>query len=447
VKRAIVLFAILAAAGCPAAPKTDTTTSGGLVTGQGPGGGTGDTGGASGRAADPPAVVDGDVTEAWVSGMRVLVKRVPGAESVVTQLYIQGGVRNWTATNAGIEQLAIETATTGGTQSLDRDAFTKKLADLGSSIGGGSGNDYASIGAWSLASAWDETFALLVDTFRRPAMPAAQLELARAQLASAIRHERETPDGRLGYLVQETLFAAHPYARRAIGTEASVAAVTVEQATAHLASLRETSRLLLVVVGDVEATRVVDAARAALGDLPAGSYRGEPLPALAPAAAAVHYVEEKLPTNYITAVAPGPSWRDPDYVIALVAMSTLSAREFEEVRTKRNLSYAPGASFNRFGEVTTASLYVTAVDPKATMKVMLAEAKRLRDEPVGDKELTSMKSILLTRTTQAMEGPGDQAGVLASAQILGATGASRARSAIASAPSPRRRCRRGRPRT
>src|SRR5207245_9916765 len=62
-------------------------------------------------AGDRALRQDGDVGEAWIDGMQVLVKRIPGAELVATQLYIRGRVRNWSAADAGVEQLALATAT------------------------------------------------------------------------------------------------------------------------------------------------------------------------------------------------------------------------------------------------------------------------------------------------------------------------------------------------
>jgi predicted Zn-dependent peptidase len=369
--------------------------------------------------ADPAPVVDGDVTEAWVNGIQILVKQIPGSQVTSTALFIRGGVRNWTPAEAGLEGLAIRVATTGGTEALDKDAFSKKLSELGSSIGGGSTNDFSVISAWSLTPTWDETFGYLVDTFRRPALPEAQFELVRAQHVQGLKREQEDPDSRLGLMVHDGIFKGHPYEHRAIGRLETVPTFTLDQARAHLAKLREASRLLIVVVGDVDAKRVTDQARTRLGDLPRGAYIDSAMPAWTTAKGEVTIVEDKLPTNYIQAVFPGPSMRDPDYATAMVAMSVLGYRLFEEVRTKRNLSYAPGARFARGEAVTHASLYVTAVDPVATMTVMLGEARRLRDEPVPDKDLAGTKAMLKTSEVSSKEAPSDQAWELGQAQVVG----------------------------
>ncbi len=370
--------------------------------------------------SDPPPKTDGDVTEAWVHGMQILVKRIPGSETTETQLYVRGGVRNWTKADAGIELLALRTATTGGTKQLDKDAWVQRLSDLGSSIVSWSSEDDSAIGAWCLTPTWNETFALLVSAFREPAMPASQIEIMRARQLSALRDEQDNPDARLELLAHETIFKNHPYAQRALGSLETVPTLTAQQLAAHLAKIRETSRLLLVVVGDVDAKHVIDTATAALGDLPRGSFTATPTPPwVPPTAGAVTVLEQKLPTNYIKALFPGPDWRDPAFMVANVAMRTLGFREFKEVRTKRNLSYAPNASFRYGSDITQGELYVTAVDPIATMKVMLDEARRLRDEPVPAAELEATKARMLSGIFMASESPADQATQLASAQLHG----------------------------
>src|SRR5262249_58414863 len=84
--------------------------------------------------ADPPPKTDGDVTEAWVHGMQILVKRIPSSETTETQLYIRGGVHNWTKADAGIELLSLRVATSGGTKQLSKDEWVQRLSELGSTV-------------------------------------------------------------------------------------------------------------------------------------------------------------------------------------------------------------------------------------------------------------------------------------------------------------------------
>ena len=129
-------------------------------------------------------------------------------------------------------------------------------------------------------------------------------------------------------------------------------------------------------------------------------------------------MERELPTNYITGrfAAPGPD--DPDFYPMTVAMNILGTRVWEEVRTKRNLSYAPGAGFsNQFANYGV--LYVTAVQPDTTIKVMLAEVKKLQQEPVSASDLHDRITIFLTQYNLRNETNAAQAQFLAFSELSG----------------------------
>jgi zinc protease len=373
------------------------------------------------RGEDVGPLVDGDVTDATVRGVRVIIKRVPGAEFVAARLTLRGGARNWDASTAGVEMLAIAVATRGGTESLDKDAFARRLAALGASIGGATDEDASVVSAKSPRAAWGETFALLSDALLHPALPPAELEVQRQAQLSRLRREQEFPDARLRVLAHHALYRGHPYDQRAVGTPDNVARFDVAALRAHLARLRETSRMVLVIVGDFDAAQVsaeLERVGRHLGGLPRGAYQDQPLAAPHFDHASLTGDERKLPTNYILSLFAGPGWRDPAFIPAVVAMNLLAEREWDEVRTKRNLSYAPSAGF-RTPSFPSGFLYVTAVDPGATMKVMLTEARRLGSERVPQKELAAATSVFLTHFLMASESTDGQAELLGRMLLLG----------------------------
>ena len=369
-------------------------------------------------ATDPQPVTEGDVTESWVNGMQILVKRVAGAEITATSLHVRGGVRNWGREDSGVELLLLRAAAGGGTERLDKPAFVRRLAELGSTLQAASTEDGSSLSASCLTPRWDETFELLVDVFRRPALPASEVELWRQRQLAQLAQEQEQPDPKIRMLVNTTIFRDHPYGNRAIGTPDSVAALDASALRRHLRKLQMGSRLLLVVVGDVDAAHIAEAAHRGFGDLPRGDYRQEPLPPWRPTAPSLHVTEQKLATNYLLATFPAPGWGDPGHAAAAVAMFQLRQRVWEEVRTRRNLSYAPSAGHVDAG-IARGALYVTAVDPRATWPVMLEEARKLRREPMSEADLRGAKSTLLTDFFVDNETSAAQAEMLARAELLG----------------------------
>ncbi len=373
----------------------------------------------SAPAPDPAPVVDGDVTIAWVNGIQVLVQRMPGAAFAAGQLYVRGGTRNWNESNAGIEQLAFRVAATGGTQTLDKTAFSRRLAALGASIGGDARNDFSALSLKVPLVAWDDAFPLLADVFLRPALPAGEIELARTQELAQLHHEQEDPEGQLWTLERKQLFTGHPYANRPIGTIESMTAIAAKDLAPYLDKLRETSRLVFVAAGDLDAAHVVDQVRKAFGPLPRGTYVDTPLPPVIFGAPHLVTQERKLPTNYCQTAFPAPRWSDPDFVTGMVTVSGYSWRLWQEVRTKRNLTYAVGAYLNEGFSYPFGIMSVSAVDPNAAMRVMLDEARRLQSEAMPDQELAGFKAVFLTGYLQRHESPDWQAASLADAQLYG----------------------------
>jgi zinc protease len=100
-------------------------------------------------------------------------------------------------------------------------------------------------------------------------------------------------------------------------------------------------------------------------------------------------------------------------------MQHLGFRIFEEVRTKRNLSYAAAADVGWERAIPIGSLYVTAVDPDTTIKVMFEEVKKLKNQPLSDKDLAAAKSTFLTHHLVSTESTDGQAVWLALSEMFG----------------------------
>ncbi len=364
-------------------------------------------------------VRDADVTRALVAGVPVLVRRWPGAELVTTTLAIRGGVQNVDATSQGVELLGLRTATSGGTASLDKGAFSRRLAQLGCSLTASAGPDYSSLEAKSLRADFEATLALLLDVFLHPALPERELELQRERLLQELKSEEEGPDEALQALSQALLFEGTVYANLPQGTPASVAGLQAEAVRSHLAGLRAQNRLVVVVVGDVEPEEVFARLRPALSALPPGA----PLP---PLPALLHFSQphlrqqrRALPTNYLLASFAGPSWRAPDFASARLAASVLSSREFLEVRSRRNLSYAPDVRLSTNRVQSFGGLYVSAVAADEVLGVMQGVVRELASTPLSESELSSYRASFLVDFFLGEETTDGAAHRLVEAELLG----------------------------
>ena len=180
----------------------------------------------------------------------------------------------------------------------------------------------------------------------------------------------------------------------------------------------QTSRLLLVIVGDLDAAQLKPRIAATFGKLPKGDYKAPVLPQLAFNSSTVDVTSRELPTNYIQGLFTAPAITSPDIYPMWVASSLLRDRVFEEVRVKRNLSYAPDA-FLKTQAANIGGIYVTAVDANQSVRVMLNEITRLQREPVSKDDITAVIAQFLTTYYIGQETNAAQAASMAQYELIG----------------------------
>src|SRR5207248_4144160 len=149
-----------------------------------------------------------------------------------------------------------------------------------------------------------------------------------------------------------------------------------------------------------------------------GDYKLQTPPPISFTASTVEVTSRELPTNYIQGIFGAPSITSPDIYPMRVAASLLRDRVFEEVRVKRNLSYAPDA-FLRSQAANIGGIYVTAVDANQAVRVMLNEMTRLQRDPVSRDDINGAIAQFLTTYYIGQETNAAQAGSLAEYELIG----------------------------
>jgi zinc protease len=357
------------------------------------------------------------VTEFDVNGLKVLVKRREGSLTVAAGLFFRGGVRNITAENAGIEALMLATATEASTN-FPRERMRSELSRMGTVIGDGVNYDYSTLTLAATRPNFDRSWDIFTDVALHPSFAKEDVALVQARLMSSLRGDRDDPDNYLQRLQEHVAYAGHPYANRPEGTAESVGRLTPEDLQRYHQKMMETSRLLLVIVGDLDPAQLKAKVTASFGKLPRGNYKAEPAPQLSFDRSTVEVTERALPTNYVQGLFAAPPLTSPDIYPMRVAASILRDRVFEEVRVKRNLSYAPNA-FLGSQAANSGGIYVTAVDANQSVRLMLDEIARLQREPIDLVDIRSIVAQYLTTYYMGQETNAAQAGELAQAELIG----------------------------
>jgi zinc protease len=321
----------------------------------------------------PPAATGPDtLTTAYaVSGLRV-VQRISRANDVVAvRLYLLGGTRQLTERTAGIEALLLH-ASASGTAQFPGDEARRAMARTGSVVVLDPDLDWTVFGFTGLAGDLDAAWRVFADRVMRPTLSDAAVGQARGKLMSNAHRRYTQPDLRVRRLAIRSVFADHPYGLDPGGTETSLAALTAEDLKRYAQDQLVTSRMLLVVVGNVERAHVESLVTATLGQLPPGSYHWT-LPPPPPDQHAHWLIEDRpIPTTYLLGYFAGPPPTSREYWAFRVATALLSSRLHRVIRVERSLSYAAFAPFLDYA-LPVGGAYVSTPKPHETVPLVVQQ--------------------------------------------------------------------------
>jgi predicted Zn-dependent peptidase len=357
------------------------------------------------------------VTEFDINGLKVLVKRREGSLTASAGLFIRGGSSNINAQNAGIESL-MQAVAGEASAGFPRERMRKELARMGTVIGDSINYDYSVLSLTSTRANFDHSWEIFTDVALHPSFTKDDVALIQSRMVSALRDETDDADTYLQRLQERVAYAGHPYLNRPEGTAETIGRFTAEDLRDYHAKLMQTSRLLLVIVGDLDAAQLKARIAASFGKLPRGDYKPGTTPQLSFSASTVEITQRGLPTNYVQGLFSAPPITSPDIYPMRIADAILRERLFEEVRVKRNLSYAPNA-FLGSQAANTGGIYVTAVDANQAVRVMLNEIARLQNQPIDQDDIKAAVAQFLTTYYIGQETNAAQAGALAEYELIG----------------------------
>ncbi|HMI56316.1 MAG TPA: pitrilysin family protein [Gemmatimonadaceae bacterium] len=350
-----------------------------------------------------------------VSGVHVILRQNDANNVVAANLYLLGGARQVTTANAGIEPILLDVSERG-TQHYSKSSLRRAMSLLGSEIVVAPSADWTMFGIRSSTEVFDSTWSIFADRLMNPTLAKSEIALVKAQYLSGIRQRRDDPDALADYLADSITFVGHPYSVSVAGNEKSIQALDSAVLRDYHRTQFVTSRMLLVVVGNIDRAHIERLIGQSIGKLARGSYKWTAPPRIPEAQTALVIERRQLPTNYILGYYSGPLASDADYQALRVATSVLTGRMFAEIRTRQNLTYDVHAPFLDRA-ATVGGLYVSTIAPDTTLKLMRAAIVDLQQgmlDPVG---LRQLEQQFITEYFLDNETNAAQADFLARSQL------------------------------
>lgn len=318
---------------------------------------------------------------------------------------IRGGSRDEPAEKAGLVSIFGETWRTGGTRVKGHggDALDELLEGKAALVETDGVLDATAISWDCLKGDSDIVLGIVAELLQtEPAFPQDKIDVAKAQLNSAIARRNDDPDGiaqregsKLGY------GPSSPYARQP--EYATVAAVTRDDLVAWHRRYVHPNNIVMAVVGDFDAIQMERRLRQAFAGWPRGAAVPKaaiPIPGPKPG----HYLIEKddLTQSKIRLVHLGLRLDTPDY-FAIEVMNEVfgggfSSRLFSNVRSKQGLAYGVrgnlGMAYDHPG-LFTVGMGTKSESTVRGIEALLAEIDGMTQQPISEAELARAKDSLL----------------------------------------------------
>ena len=286
-----------------------------------------------------------------------------------------------------------------GTTTRTSAQVAEQVAGMGGTINVGIASDVVNIGGEVLSERAPEMVRLIAEVVRAPRLPESELERIKGDRLRNLAISRSQPQPIASEKFRELLYGDHPYGRL-FPTEAMLKGYTIAQVRDFHGKNFGAARSHLYVAGVFDAAAVEAAIRQAFGDWkrgPAPTVR-PPSPKSRRTLALIDRPDAVQSTVVIGLPVPGADNKDyiPLQVTDALLGGAFGSRITANIREDKGYTYSP---FSTVADFRGESYWYEQADVTtnvtgASIKEIIGEIERLRNEPPPPAELDGIKNNL-----------------------------------------------------
>jgi zinc protease len=377
------------------------------------------------HAAEAPRVTDATLD----NGLRVLVLEDHRSPIASVQTWYRVGSRNEIPGATGLAHF-LEHMMFKGTPTHGKGQFSRIVEENGGQDNAFTSHDVTSYYVNIASDRVDLVLGLEADRMRHLLLDAKEIESER-QVVGEERRTR-TEDDPDGYLSEEFLAAAykaHPYGWPVIGWMDDIQRINPAELRAFYNRFYQPNNSLLVVVGDVDAGRVLARARETFGLIPRAAAPPamdsvEP-PQQAERRVLVYKEDARAPIVYIGFHVPNYRSKDAP---ALELLSTIlqegrASRLYRKLVYEQRLALSIGGDYDYFSHDPNLFWFSGTPLPgrthEALEQAITAEIERVKNEAVPDEELERAKNQIEAAFVWRQDSVHSRASSLARFELTG----------------------------
>ncbi len=310
------------------------------------------------------------------------------------------GGRNLDPVNlAGLASMTAGMLRLGGTATMSANDVDEKLDFMATNMGVRSQDWMTSASIDCLASNFDASLAILVDTLKNPGFDEAKFKIARADALEGLKQRNDDASSISGREWNYIVFGNDHFESRQ-PTGASLEAITVADMRTMASRIFHPGNMIISVTGDFDPKTLPATLEKALAGWTKGSANPAPVAPSHTIAPGVYFVQKAIPQGKVIIGLESIQRDNPDFYAYTMMNEILggggfSSRIMGRVRSDEGLAYSAGSNFRAgvfYPGVFRAGYESKSPTVALALKLIMEEFNKMRDQPVTAAELDIAKT-------------------------------------------------------
>jgi zinc protease len=334
------------------------------------------------------------------NGLTLLIVERHNLPMVTVTLGVKAGNLVEPEDKSGLANLTASLLSEGTAKRTGRQ-ISEEIEFVGGSLGASGGSDYATVNLSVLKKDISLGFNLLSDVILNPSFTDDEIKKKVKKIKGSLKAGEEDPSFVASKAFMKEVFGNHPYGRLVQGSEACLDSIKRDDIVEFHKSYYTPDNSIMSVVGDITPGEVKALLDQYFSAWQMKRINPPSLPELTHARKKTIIIDKELTQANIVLGHLGVERSNPDYYAVSVMNYILggggfASRLMQNVREEKGLVYDISSFFsaNRIGGAFEVSLQTKNESANEAIEEILKEIKKIRSEPVSEKELSDAKAFL-----------------------------------------------------
>lgn len=293
--------------------------------------------------------------------------------------------------------------------------ISKDIESIGGSINASTSEENTLLYAKVPQKGFAIVFDVLSDIILNSLMRDDDLQREKSVVIEEIRKCQDVPEELVELLLDKLIWKNQPLGRGILGDEKSVNNIQRENVVSYINEFYRPNNIVISVAGNIKKEEVMLKVKEYFEEMKRKQFK-KYLPASTKQEnfqIGIKY--KKTNQTHLCFGFPAISRMHPDRystdLMNIILGSGLSSRLFQEIRVKRSLAYDIHSYLQYFNDTGSFNIYAGADSKrlKETIKVILEELKKIRENDLSEEELTKAKEMYRGALSLSLESTSNQA--------------------------------------